>query len=90
MKIKNARPARGEPTAAGFRTIARFCLEPCEGVLLFDCTLVVAPNGKLLVYGPRSHAGTNVLSLSPVARREVIEMMRREAGLNHEESCRAA
>lgn len=74
MKIRNARPARQETSPGGFRTLARFALEPTEGVLIYDCTLVQAPDGKVLVYGPSSKTSQQVLSLAPDVRRQIIDM----------------
>ncbi|WP_105403399.1 hypothetical protein [Neorhizobium sp. T7_12] len=74
MKIRNARPARRETSPGGFRTLARFAFEPVEGVLIFDCTIVEAPDGKLLVYGPSSKTSQQVLSLAPDVRSAIINM----------------
>lgn len=74
MKIKNLRPARQSPSPGGFVTLARFAFEPTDGVLLYDCTLVQAPDGKYLIYGPSSKTSAQVLSLAPDVRQELIAM----------------
>ena len=43
MKIKHYRPVA--ESAGRFRTLARFALEPIDGVLIFDCTLVRTADG---------------------------------------------
>ena len=82
MKIKYPRPARQAPTPGGFRTLLRFALEPAEGILLYDCTLVEAPDGKLLIYGPSSKTSQQVLSLAPDVRRDIIAMTLTEVRTN--------
>ena len=53
MHIKNVRPCTGPASANGFLNIGRFNLEITPEVTLYDMTLVRAPHGKLLVYGPQ-------------------------------------
>lgn len=90
MNIKHARPARGDLSPNGFRTLLRFALEPTDGVLIFDCTLVRAPDGRLLVYGPSSTSAREILSLAPAVRRQIIEMTLIEAGIDNDEHSEAA
>jgi len=90
MNIKHARPARGDPSPNGFRTLLRFTLEPTDGVLIFDCTLVRAPDGRFLVYGPSSTSAREVLSLAPAVRRQIIAMTLSEVGIENDEPAAAA
>lgn len=88
MRIHNARPVQQAPTPRGFRTLARFQLEPCDGVRIYDCLLIEAPDGRLLVYGPPAKNDAPTISLSPEMRRTAIAMMLEE-GFAHDR-CRAA
>lgn len=90
MRIKDARPVHMEPTPRGFRTIARFNLEPAEGVLIYDCIITLAPNGRTFVYGPPSKRDAPVLSLAPDARRKVISMTLDAIGFDKHEHASAA
>ncbi|WP_158665074.1 hypothetical protein [Ensifer adhaerens] len=85
MKIKHAKPVRQEPSPGGFRTLARFAIEPAPGVLIFDCSLVRAPDGRVLFYGPPSRSGAQILSLAPEVRREIIQLTTDEVGINVEQ-----
>lgn len=78
MRIRDVRKARLEPSARGFRTLARFSLEPIDGVLIYDCRIVQAPAGRLLVYGPTGKTERDVISLAPEIRQDLIDAMRRE------------
>jgi hypothetical protein len=89
MRVKDARAARHEPTQRGFRTICRFNFEPADGVLIYDCTLVRAPNGRVLVYGPSSKTDGQLISLAPDVRRDLITMTLREAGIDDDEDAKA-
>lgn len=84
MKIKNVKRTRHEVSPGGFRTLVRFALEPTEGVLIYDCSLVQAPDGRVLVYGPKSGSGAQTISLAPEVRREVLELMTDEVEFNED------
>lgn len=79
-----------EVSAKGFLPLCRFSLEPANGVLVYDCTVVKAPDGKVFVYGPPSRKEGQVLSLAPDVRRLVIEMAMDAAGIDDIECNRAA
>jgi hypothetical protein len=72
MKIRSARPVHHAPSPRGFRTLAKFNLEVTHDVTVYDCSLVEAPDGRILLYGPGREG--NTLSVAPETRREVIEM----------------
>ncbi|WP_152536148.1 hypothetical protein [Mesorhizobium loti] len=74
MRIRNARRLKMEPTPRGFTTLARFEFEPVDGVVIYDCILIQAPDGKYLVYGPPAKNDAPILSLAPELRRELISM----------------
>lgn len=82
MKLKSPRPVRQDKSPGGFSTIARFNLEVTDDVTVYDCSLVRAPDGNVLVYGPAGRSNSNILSLSPRARRAVIEMALDAVGIN--------
>lgn len=82
MRIKNARPVHQAPSPRGFQTLARFALEPVQGVLIYDCSLVRAPDGRILLYGPPTKNGAPILSLAPEVRTEVIMLTLREVGID--------
>lgn len=89
MRIKNVKRTRHELSPGGFRTLLRFAFEPTDGVLIYDCSLVRAPDGRLLVYGPKSNAGSQMISLSPEVRRDILDIMADEVGFD-EDNQRAA
>lgn len=89
MRIKNVKRARHELSPSGFRTLVRFAFEPTDGVLIYDCTIVKAPDGRLLIYGPSSRAGAQTISLAPEVRRDILEMMTHEVGFDEDTSCAA-
>lgn len=64
MHIKNVRPCTGPASANGFLNIGRFNLEITPEVTLYDMTLVRAPHGKLLVYGPQTAYGAPSWSMA--------------------------
>ncbi|WP_153020064.1 hypothetical protein [Paramesorhizobium deserti] len=72
MRIRSARPVRQAPSPRGFRTLAKFNFQVTDEVTIYDCSLVEAPDGRILLYGPGREG--NTLSVSPTARREIIEM----------------
>ena len=82
MRIKHARAVHQDTSPRGFATLARFALQPTEGVLIYDCTLVRAPDGRTLIYGPPSKNGAPILSLAPDVRNEVIMMTLHEVGID--------
>jgi hypothetical protein len=89
MRVRDVKPARHETSPGGFRTRARFSFEPLPGVIIFDCTMVEAPDGRMLIYGPPSRGGAQILSLAPDVRREVIALMTDEVAIDSD-SKRAA
>ncbi len=89
MRVRSVTRKSHEPSPSGFRTLARFSFEPAEGVLIYDCTIVQAPDGRLLVYGPPSRGGSQIISLAPEVRRELLDMMQDEVEFEHD-SKRAA
>lgn len=89
MRVRDARRSRIEASPRGFRTLGRFTLEATEGVLIFDCRLVRAPDGRLLVYGPTSRTDAQVLSLSAAIREEIVMLATTALGFETNE-CNAA
>jgi hypothetical protein len=90
MRIQNARRSRLEPSPRGFRTLGRFALEVSEDVLIYDCVLLQAPDGRLLVYGPAAKGNAPVVALSRAVRDEIIEMARVAFGIVKNENQAAA
>lgn len=90
MRIKDARRLRMESSPRGFHTLGRFNLEAAEGLLIFDCTLVRAPDGRLLVYDPPSKKDGELLSMAPAVRRQVISMTIDALGIDDIEYANAA
>ncbi|RWE35004.1 hypothetical protein [Mesorhizobium sp.] len=88
MRIRNARRLNMEPTPRGFLTLARFEFEPVAGVVIYDCILIQAPDGRYLVYGPPAKNNAPILSLDPALRRELIEMTLQ--GIENDKHCAAA
>lgn len=84
MKLKSPRPVRQDPSPGGFSTIARFNLAVSEDVTVYDCSLVRAPDGNMLVYGPAGRSNSTILSLSPRARTAVIEMALAAVGMEYD------
>lgn len=71
MHIKDVRPCTGPASANGFLNIGRFNLEITPDVTLYDMTLVRAPHGKLLLYGPQTAYGAPAWSMAiPMVRME--------------------
>lgn len=85
MRILEARRLRKEPSPGGMRPICRFNYEPIEGVVIFDCSLVEMPGGRVLVYGPAPKHGGSTLSMAPDVRREVISRALQAAGIDNDE-----
>lgn len=56
MQILQFRRHHAEPSARGFRTVARFAVEIIPGVTIQDWQLVETPDGHHLAYPP---AGAN-------------------------------
>ncbi len=82
MKIKSARRVHPHPSPGGFTPVAAFSLEPMEGVLIFDCSVVRARDGRLLVYGPPSKHGGPLVNLAPAQRAEVLKLVTDELGID--------
>ncbi|MDX8452529.1 hypothetical protein RFM98_07160 [Mesorhizobium sp. VK9D] len=80
MKIRSARPVRQALSPRGFRTLAKFNFEVTPDVTVYDCSLVMAPDGNVLLYGPGREAST--LSVSRTARQQIIEMALRAVGMD--------
>ena len=72
MRIRSARPVLQAPSPRGFRTLAKFNIQVTEEVMVCDCTLVEAPDGRIILYGPGREG--NTLSCSPETRREIVQM----------------
>lgn len=72
MRIRSARPVQQEPSPRGFRTLAKFNIQITDDVMICDCTLVQARDGRIILYGPGREG--NTLSCSPQTRREIVEM----------------
>lgn len=72
MHIKDVRPCTGPASANGFLNIGRFNLEITPDVTLYDMTLVRAPHGKLLLYGPQTAYGAPAWSMAPQLRTAII------------------
>lgn len=89
MRIKDVRRVSRPPMKSGFRTLFRFNLEAVEGLLIYDCTLVQSPNGRMFVYGPASKTDAQLLSMAPAMRSEIIEMTLREVGYDERENAAA-
>lgn len=83
MRVRDARRSRLDPSRSGFRVVGRFTLEATEGVLIFDCRLVQAPDSRLLVYGPSSKADAQILSLSEIVRNNVVTKAAQALGFTH-------
>lgn len=79
MRIRSARPVRQAPSPRGFRTLAKFNFEVTSDVTVYDCSLVEAPDGRVLLYGPGRDG--NTLSISPAARQGIIEMALAAVGM---------
>jgi len=90
MRIKDARRVRQERSPQGFHTLCRFNLEATEGLLIFDCTLVRAPDGRIFVYGPPSKRDGQLVSMAPEVRRQIISMTLDAAGIDDSEHHYAA
>lgn len=90
MRILKARRLRMDPSPQGFQPLCRFNLEPTDGVVIFDCSLVRAPNGRVHVYGPASRTKDQLLSMAPDVRRLVISMALSAAGIDEHEFVNAA
>lgn len=82
MRIRSARAVRQAPSPRGFNTLAKFNLEVTHDVTVYDCSLVRAPDGRVLLYGPGRDG--NTLSVSPSTRREIIEMALAAIGMEHD------
>ncbi|MCO5156673.1 MAG: hypothetical protein M9945_07935 [Aquamicrobium sp.] len=90
MRIKDARAVRQEPNPRGFRMVARFGLEVVDGVVIFDCSIVQAPDGRMLVYGPLAKNGAPILALAPDIRRDIVSMTLQQVGIDDREYASAA
>jgi hypothetical protein len=86
MRVKDARRSRIEASPRGFRTLGRFTLEATEGILIFDCRLIQAPDGRLLAYGPSSKTDAQILSMSAPVREHIITLASDALGFNNEDS----
>lgn len=79
MRIRSARRVYQSPSAKGFHTLAKFNLQITDEIMVCDCTLVQAPDKRVLLYGP----GTgNTLSVSPMCRHEIVEKALSALGMN--------
>lgn len=74
MIIRSARAMRQAPSPKGFVTLGKFNLQITDDVTVFDCSLVKAPDGNVLLYGPSQIGGAATLSVSREARMKIIDM----------------
>lgn len=74
MKIRSARAMRHAPSPRGFITLGKFNLQVTDEVTIFDCSLVKAPDGNVMLYGPTQVGGASTLSVSRDARAAIIDM----------------
>ncbi|RUV97360.1 hypothetical protein EOA75_03925 [Mesorhizobium sp. M1A.F.Ca.IN.022.07.1.1] len=65
---------RQAPSPKGFVTLGKFHLQVTDDVTIFDCSLVKAPDGNILLYGPSQIGGAATLSVSRDARLAIIDM----------------
>lgn len=65
---------RQAPSSKGFTTLGKFNLQVTDDVIIFDCSLVRAPDGNILLYGPSQIGGAATLSVSRDARLAIIDM----------------
>lgn len=79
MRVLKARRVYQTPSAKGFCTLAKFNLQVNDDILICDCALVQAPDKRVLLYGP---GAGNSLSISPMARHEIVEMALDALGMN--------
>lgn len=56
----------------GFVPRAKFNVEPMDGIVIYDFTIVEAPDGKYRVYAPSGKYGSETASLSPEFRNKII------------------
>lgn len=90
MRVRDARRSRTDTSARGFKTLGRFSLEATGGILIFDCRLVQAPDGRLLAYGPSNKHDAQILSMSAEIREEVVTLAFEAMGIEENEVCSAA
>jgi hypothetical protein len=90
MRIQDARRSRTETSSRGFRTLGRFSLAAAEGILIFDCRLILAPDGRLLVYGPAGKNDAPVVSLSRENRDQLVTLALAALRIDQNEFQRAA
>lgn len=81
MRIRSARPVQQAPSPRGFRTRAKFNIQVTDDLMICDCTLVEAPDGRVILYGPGREG--NSLSVSPETRREIVEMALAAVEMKH-------
>jgi hypothetical protein len=80
MRIRSARRVHQTPSAKGFCTLGKFNIQVTDDVMVCDCTIVKAPDGRVLLYGPGT--GSSTLSVSPMARHHIVEMAMTALGMN--------
>lgn len=76
----------GRPSARGFCAVAHFSLEIVEGVVVFHCTAVAAPTGRLIIYGPRSEKSDMAVTFAPDVREKIATALEKIIGKNHANS----
>ncbi len=84
MLIKNITYLKSDASPKGFRPIARFTIVPVEGFCIYDCTLVRAPDGKHLLYGPAGSSGQPTISVEPSLRRQIIDTIIDDMGIDND------
>lgn len=73
---------RQAPSPRGFVTLGKFNLQVTDDVTVFDCSLVKAPDGNVMLYGPTQIGGAMTLSVSRNVRREIIDMAIEALGMD--------
>lgn len=74
MEVDNLRLKDEHVTPKGFKCICTFNLQLTPEVKLYDLQLLRAPDGKYLVYPPKSISGAPMCSISPALRDKIAEI----------------
>ncbi|MFK3781732.1 hypothetical protein [Agrobacterium sp. NPDC089420] len=73
MQIENVRMNEDKLSPKGFKCLCTFNLQITAGLMLYDLQLLQAPDGKNLVFPPKSINGSPLCSMSPQLRDEIAE-----------------